>query len=258
MNAHELLVEQLRDHMLADQDQLAATSDMVCDLCEKPSSRWAGGSAFAYIAPCSYRTQTIQCAACRILTCRSPHAMGLERHVRGTPVFMSLTSLKQGILVLERGRQPELWVGGKYVDKLERSVFNVRSLSGNEAKRALLERHITDQPTLIIELSLRRERIVQNLMLSSRGVITFCTETGVIRVPQHGWPSFLAALKSLPGTRRSGALSLLRGLVSGRYRPNDPLLRDLWESAPDLAAACSALPADPYAREFWLFAGSAS
>lgn len=256
MHAYEFLVDQLGPQMLADVDRTEARRDMSCIVCDRPASSWAMGGTTAFPVFCVYRREeTHQCPTCRVLSARPPEALGIERTMGGTPVYFSLTSLKGGYLIVEEGHKPELWLGGKYPDKMSNAVFNVRNVSGHAALLALLERPFTRR-ALVIEVSLRRERIARNLVLSLPGLIALCDEQGVVWLPQHGWSAFADALRAMLKKNRNDSLTLLKGLVSGRYQPNDPLLQDLWAAEPVLAEACRALPIDPHARAKWLDAGT--
>ncbi len=256
MHAYEFLVEQLGQQMLADVDRAEARPDMSCSVCDRPASSWAMGGTTAFPVICVYRREEAhQCPTCRVLSARAPNALGVERRVGGTPVYFSLTSLQSGFLIIEEGQKPELWVGGKYPDKMSDAVFNIRKVSGHAALVALLERPFSKR-ALVVEVSLRKERIARNLVLSSPGLIALCDEKGIVWLPQHGWPSFADALRDMPKKNRNAALVLLKGLASGLYQPNDPLLQDLWAAEPAFAEACSALPIDPHARLKWVEAGA--
>lgn len=228
-----------------------------CECCGLPVSEWAAPDAYAYT--CSYTaSQLPHCSSCRVFSAGSLLALGLERMVRGiTPVYMRLSSFKGATLILSPGARPKLWAGGKYPEKIPSAVFDVRQLAGGAAYAELLRRP-PPEGSLVIDLSLRRERYMRNLKLGRADGFTFCTTEGAYEVPTKGWSEFLPAFSGFKPADKNKALATLRAFVRGEITPGSERIQKFWEDNPKIADAMGLMPIDPHARLFWLTAAGAS
>lgn len=255
-NAHQFLLEQLGSAFLPSQSGTKPDDRDTCECCERPQARWSEQKAYKY--RCVYSNGELShCPSCRIFSVQSKDALGLERTAGSTPVYLKLSSFKGGFLVLEEGVRPQLWVGGKYPEKISREVFDVVPVAGGAAMCELLDRRFTGK-ALIVELSLRRERFMKVLKLSTPGNLMICSAEGTSHVTQQGWEQFKAVMASMKGKDKISALNTLRAFSRGEVSPSSTRAQELWQKHPDLAAACKWLPTDPHGRLFWLSAGAAA
>ena len=252
MDALTLLQSRLSPLLAEDMAQeVAQPFEGTCENCGRDAGQFGG---LAYPVTDAYKDSYHQCPACRLLTVQAPKALGNERMAGSTPIGYKLSSFKGGYLVIPTEGTPELWLGGKYPEKLTQAKIKIVTLAGNTAKRALMER---PQAQLVIDLSLRRERFTRYLSTGTAKALHIAGETGLTVVPYSGWPAFAQAWQALDKKARSEAIVVLRGVTGGNMASTLPRVQAFWQAHPDFTAACQqALPANPYARLFYVDAAT--
>lgn len=238
------LNEQLAEDMAAEKPE---PFDGNCENCGRTAEQFGG---MAYPVTDSYKDSYHHCPVCRLLTVQAPNGLGIERYAGQTPIGFKLSSFKGGYLVIPEQGTPEVWLGGKYPDKLKGGRVKVRVVSGNAAKAALLE---AAPVGLVIELSLRRERFTRYLSTSDGHTVRIATETGLLSVPLVGWPLFRDAMLALDKKTRAEALIIINGTASGSMKATSDRVQGFWQGQPELVAICrAALPDNPAARMFYV------
>ena len=252
MDALALIHDKLAPIFAVDLGKETAVSCAeTCENCGRESSAYGG---LAYPVTDAYGSSYYHCPACRILTIQAPTALGIDRMAGNTPIGYKLSSFKGGYLVIPVDGAPELWLGGKYPDKLANAAIAVKNCAGNAAKRALLDAPCEQ---LVIEVSLRRERFTRYLSIGTAQSLHIASETGMSAIPFAGWPGFAQAWQQLPKKTRAEAIIVLRALTQGTFTSTTERVQAFWQANPDFTKACQAyLPLNPYARLFYVDAAT--
>jgi hypothetical protein len=231
------------------QAQMDFSPTLVCDCCGRPGADWAAPMAFEHD---SYGQALVNCPSCRIVTSQQPHVLGIERAVRGTPIGMKLQSVAGGMLVVPPApAQPELMLGGKYLEKPWGSVLQIVPCTGNAQLARLLE---SPPPpgTVVISLSLRVERYMRFLALSREDYVSIAGDTGQLDIPTRTWPAFRDAYGDLPNKDRTSFRSAVRQVLSGAVSQHADSVADVMAADGRFSTCIENLPIDPFAAAAFL------
>lgn len=211
-----------------------------------------------YVVKDSYGQSFIQSEAVRIFTLPSLKNVGFDKGTMENPrSALSLTRFKFAWIVIPKnGEQPELWVGGKYPQKISpKSPFKVRAISGYNALQTLLE---DDRAILSIACTNRKELWFNNLRVGDKDTLMVVSEKGCTPVSKSGWKNFKEGFYALPKNQQRKALTTLRGINKGTIEQDSQVVQNFYADNPAFVDVISKhLPEDPRARNFWLEAAGA-
>lgn len=193
--------------------------------------------------------------AAKIFTLGSYDVIGLNQGTWAAPKSaMRLMDYKGAFMIVPVDNDPpELWCSGNYYKKLSpKTPFKTKELAGNAAYLELMEDH---RKMLVIEVSIRKELYLKNLMIGDENHLVLATINGCLIVPRIGWHDFKTAYLSLPKPKRTEALILLRSLTLGTTESANLRVQKFFNEFMEFAVTSkNTLPANPHARLVWLAA----
>lgn len=226
------------------------SSNEYCHCCKRAKDEWENTDAYDLID--AYKVKTTDCSTCRLFSFASLDLIG-NAYKLEEPRPQNLMGFKQAYVIVpvEDGKKPEIWLGGKYVEKMSsKTPYEVVALSGNAAKCALMDRK---QAELVISVNIRRELWIYNLMIGNEDNLVIASQTGTIIVNRSQWPELKTAFSELQSKDKNKLISTLRSLANGRYGITAKFVQENLQAHPELVALCqTALPAEPNARLFVL------
>lgn len=187
-----------------------------CHCCGRPAANF---NHHAYTYKDSANKTHAVCEVCAIINQQNAELLGYANGKIG----YQLSSFKGGYLVipLDEKKPAELWMGGKYLERLLNSEqVTIVGVSGNNAKLALLKNR---EPKLVIETTPRRELWLRNLAFSTDKTLRVATETGVINVNYDDFErlnnAFLAT--NLKPSNKKALITQLRLSKNGLVQPDN-------------------------------------
>lgn len=203
----------------------------------------------SYDVPYSYSD------AAAVFTVGSLNVIGLNQGTWESPKSaMRFMDYKGAFLLLPVNDEPtELWCSGNYYKKLSPNTpFKTKELADSAAYLELLE---DCRAMLVIEVSIRKELYLKNLMVGDEANLVLATETGCVIVPRTGWLEFKEAYLNLPKPKRTESIVVLRGVTTGRLDTSSDRVQKFYSEFMDFAiVAKNTLPKNPQARMIWLAA----
>lgn len=193
--------------------------------------------------------------AAKVFTIGSYDVIGLNQGTWTAPKSaMRFMDYKGAFMIVPvDNAPPELWCSGNYYKKLSpKTPFETKELAGNAAYLELIEDR---RSMLVIEVSIRKELYLKNLMIGDEDHLVLATLSGCVIVPRKGWGDFKSAYLLLPKPKKTEALILLRSLTSGSLQSANPRVQKFFAEYKDFASISQqALPSNPHARMIWLAA----
>lgn len=190
-----------------------------------------------------------------VFTLNSYEVLGINKGTWENPASsMRFMDYKGATLIIPTcDDPPEFWCSGNYYKKLSpKTPFKTKEIAGNAAYLDLLEDH---RAMLVIEISIRKELYLKNLMVGDEKNLILATENGCVIVPRTGWVQFKEAFSELTKPDRNEALIILRGVNSGKMQTSSDRVQKFYSSHMEFAiVAKNTLPANPQARLIWLAA----
>ena len=225
----------------------------VCDASGRPHTEWHEAPR-GYLVSDSYKQKYPQSETCRMLTMASLKCVGLAIGTWEQPqTAQNLIGFKGAYLIFptQQDLEVELWVGGKYLNKMgEDAPFKTKAFVGNVAKLELIE---NVGAALVIDINVRKELWFRNLLIGDQNNLIVCSETGALVIPRLKWNEFKQAFLLLEDKVKREGLVVLRGLASGRLNIKSERVQGFLITNREFAGVCATcLPTDPHARLFWL------
>lgn len=247
-----LIHKTLMPHFKPELDQSEVGQEEFCGCCQRHVEEWESSTGYSFTD--SYKQTTTECPTCRLFSFRSLDLIGnvyLWSEKLAPQNLMTMNCY--AIFPTDTSQKPEIWIGGKYLPKMSsKTPFVVKDLTGGAAQAAMMDRTSSD---LIIQIGIRRELWIRNLLISTPNQLTVATTEGTLRVDRTHWPLLKDAYFAMEKKARSSAIVLLRAITQGRISIASEKAQAFFQENPDFTQACMhALPVDPHARMFTLAA----
>lgn len=176
-NAYELMYSRMQPMVASDcTNSREVELPNGCEFCLRTSEE-LNNKGLVWVD--SYKSENHICGTCNIFVEQLPNVLGFERNSIG----YKLSSFKGGFLAIpaDETKQVELWVGGKYLDRVVMNgPFKIVDCTGNSAKFALCES--IGEYSVVSEISLRREMFLRHVKKSTANDLYISTETGVVAI----------------------------------------------------------------------------
>lgn len=213
LNAYEILyrkVQPIIDCDTTNIDEIELSGN--CDYCLRGESDTGG---VGVIWNDSYGSQNNICKTCNLFVEQLPTVLGYERG----PIGYKFSSFKSGYLAVpnDANRAVELWVGGKYLDRVKTDKgLSIIDITGNQAKYELCER--IGEYSVVVEISLRREMFLRHVKKSSNNTLFIATETGVVSLSKNHYKALKSAFikENLSNKEFNNAVVIINSIKSGR------------------------------------------
>lgn len=233
-------------------DQSEVGQDDFCGCCQRHAKEWE--SSTGYSVTDSYGQTITECPVCRLFSFRSLDLIGNVYSWSEKLVAQNLTTMNCYVIFpADTSQKPEIWIGGKYLAKMSsKTPFKVKDLTGGAAQAAMMERASSD---IIIQIGIRRELWIKNLLIGTPNQLTVATTEGALRVDRTHWLLLKNAYFAMEKKARSSAIVLLRAITQGRISMASEKAQAFFHENQDFTQVCmQALPVDPQARIFTLAA----
>lgn len=248
-----LIHKTLMPHFKDELEQSEVGQEEFCDCCQRHAEEWEGPTCYSYTD--SYKQTITECPTCRLFSFRSFDLIGnvyLWTEEKKAPQNLSTMNC-YAIFPADTSQKPELWIGGKYLPKLsDKTPFVVKDLTGGAAQAAMMERSASE---LVIQIGIRRELWIKNMLIGTPSQLTVATTEGSLRIDRTHWPILKDAFFAMEKKDRSAAIVMLRAITRGWIGMSSEKAQTFFQEHQDFAQACmQALPVDPHARMFTLAA----